>query len=96
MSKKEKLEMDGLTWIERLIATTILNRIKKYVEMKSWKTTLTGIALLLGAISSALVALFDGNPATVVDFDAIMVALAGLGLMAARDNGVTSEEAGAK
>lgn len=64
--------------------------------MKSWKTSLTGIAVLVGAVSMALVALLDNNPATTVDFDAILAALAGLGLLAARDNGVTSEQAGAK
>lgn len=95
-SRKEKASAEDLNWLERIVLNTILNRIKNYIDMKSWKTTVTGIAVLIGAVSMALIALLDGNPATTVDFDAILAALAGLGLLAARDNNVTSEEAGAK
>jgi len=94
--RKEKLQSSDLGWLEKMVATVILNRLLKYIEMKSWKTTVTGIAVLTGAIASALIALLDGDPLTVVDFDAILAALAGLGLLAARDNKVTSEQAGAK
>jgi hypothetical protein len=64
--------------------------------MKSWKTTVTGIAAIVVAIGSALIATLDSDPATVADWGAVVAAvLAGVGLVAARDNGVTSERAGA-
>ena len=43
-----------------------------------------------------LQALFDGNPSTEPDYAALVAAvMAGLGLIFARDNSVTSEQAGA-
>lgn len=63
----------------------------------SYKTTLTGIGAILVAGGSLLQAYFDGNPATEPDFPALVAAIiAGLGLIFARDNGVSSEEAGVK
>jgi hypothetical protein len=65
--------------------------------MKSWKTTVAGIAAILTAGGAALTAISDGNPATEPDYAALIAAcIAGLGLLFARDNGVTSEDAGAK
>jgi hypothetical protein len=65
--------------------------------MSSWKTTATGILSILAVLASAGVALLDGNPTTNPDWAVIAAAvMAGLGLIAARDNGVTSEQAGAK
>jgi len=65
--------------------------------MKSWKTTVTGIAAILTAIGAALTALFDNDPNTTLDVAVTASAImAGIGLIFARDNGVTSEEAGAK
>lgn len=65
--------------------------------MKSWKTTVTGIAAILTAVGAALTALFDNDPTTTLDVTVTASAImAGIGLIFARDNGVTSEEAGAK
>ena len=62
--------------------------------MKSYKTTLAGIAAILVAAASVLTGLSDG---TAVDWTAVIGAvIAGIGLIAARDNNVTSEQAGAK
>lgn len=62
----------------------------------SWRTSVLGILTLLGSIVTFGQALLDGDPATVPDFDAIVAALAGIGLIFARDNKVSSEEAGIK
>jgi hypothetical protein len=65
--------------------------------MKSWKTTLTGIAAILTAVGAALTAIFDNNPNTTIDVAVTASAvMAGIGLIFARDNNVTSEDAGAK
>jgi hypothetical protein len=62
--------------------------------MKSYKTTLAGIAAILVAAASVLTGLSDG---TAVDWTAVIGAvIAGIGLIAARDHNVTSEQAGAK
>lgn len=64
--------------------------------MKSWKTTAAGVGAILVAIGSALTATFDTDPATVADWGAVVAAIiAGVGLIVARDNNVTSEQAGA-
>lgn len=65
--------------------------------MKSWKTTATGIGAILVAVGGALSATFDTDPATIADWSAVVAAIiAGVGLIFARDNGVSSEEAGVK
>lgn len=53
--------------------------------MKNWKTTLFGIGVLLTAIGTSLTALFDGDPETTLNFESIVAALAGLGLLVAKD-----------
>lgn len=63
--------------------------------MKSWKTTLSGVAVILGALSVAIKAALAG------DYGAAITSIvtgvpAGVGLIAARDNNVSSEQAGAK
>ena len=63
----------------------------------SWKTTLCGI-LTIAASGITLVAipLLDADPLTIPNYTAFIAALtAGIGLLFARDNGVTSEAAGA-
>lgn len=65
--------------------------------MKSWKTTAAGVGAILVAAGSAMSAMFDNDPATVADWGAVIAAvIAGIGLISARDNNVTSEQAGAK
>ena len=67
------------------------------MKTSSWKTTATGIATIVVAVAGAVVASLDDNPATVPDWIAVGAAItAGLGLISARDNNVTSERAGAK
>jgi hypothetical protein len=64
--------------------------------MKSWKTTVAGVGAILIAVGAALSATFDTDPATVADWGAVVAAtIAGIGLIFARDNNVTSEQAGA-
>lgn len=64
--------------------------------MKSWKTTAAGIAAIVAAVATAIVAEFDGNPATTAEWGVVITAVVtGIGLLFARDNKVTSEEAGA-
>ena len=62
----------------------------------SWKTTTAGVAAIVVAIATAVGALFDADPTTLPDWGAVAAAvMAGIGLIAARDNNVTSEKAGA-
>lgn len=64
--------------------------------MKSWKTTLAGVAMILTGLGAAANAIatgsFSGETITAI-FAAIS---GGIGLIAARDNNVTSEDVGAK
>lgn len=65
--------------------------------MQSYRTTILGVIAIGTAVLNAASAIFDGDPATVFDLDLTISAItAGLGLIFARDNKVTSEEAGAK
>lgn len=72
-------------------------RTERRLIMKSWKTTTTGIITAVTAILSAIGLILDGNPQTNPDYAATIAAVtAGLGLVFARDNKVSSEDAGAK
>ena len=65
--------------------------------MKSWRTTTSGIVAILAAITSAATLMLDGKPDTNPDWTAVLAAImAGVGLMTARDNKVSSEEVGVK
>ena len=65
--------------------------------MTSWRTTTAGIAAIVVAVGTAVGALFDADPLTLPDWGAVGAAvMAGIGLLAARDNKVSSEQAGAK
>lgn len=73
-------------------------------KKKSWKTTVSGVSGGLGVILIGVAAGLDGDPETVVDLQAILGAIGTvlaafgvtLGGVFARDNGVSSEDAGAK
>jgi len=65
--------------------------------MKSWKTTLAGIAATIAAIALAISHQFDADPTTVADWGAVFtVVAAGVGLLFARDNDKSSEKVGAR
>lgn len=65
--------------------------------MKSWRTTITGILTILVAVAAAGKAFLDGDPSTVPNWETVIAAvIAGVGLISARDNKVSSEDAGIK
>ncbi len=67
------------------------------LKNKNWKTTGAGVAAILVAVSAALTAFTDGDPATNIDFASLLAAvIAGVGLICARDADKTSEAIGAK
>lgn len=60
----------------------------------SWKTTVAGIIAIIVAVCGIASGIIQGTP---IDWTVSIAAIsAGLGLMKARDNDVTSEKAGAK
>lgn len=62
----------------------------------SWKTTVAGITAGLAIILSQVSYLFDADPQTVFSVEAVISALGLIGIgFFARDNTVTSEQAGA-
>ena len=62
-----------------------------------WKTTGAGVAAIIVAVSAALTAFTDGDPATNIDFASLLAAvIAGVGLICAQDGSKTSESIGAK
>jgi hypothetical protein len=68
--------------------------------MNSWKTTITGIGMILtglGMVGKILNDFGIGEPIKYEDVTiAVSTIVGGIGLLSARDNNVTSEEAGAK
>jgi hypothetical protein len=62
----------------------------------SWRTTAAGIGAILVAVGGAVQAMFDNDPVTQPEWGAVIAAcIAGFGLILARDNKVSSEQAGA-
>lgn len=54
---------------------------------KDYKTTTLGVATIITALSSALIAFLDGNPATTFDLGTLIAAVtAGVGLIMAKDS----------
>lgn len=69
--------------------------VNKLSLSNSWKTTVTGILAILVAVGGAAIKLLDGSAATNPDWEVVMAAImAGLGLIFARDNNVTSKDIG--
>lgn len=67
------------------------------LKNKNWKTSGAGIAAILVAVGAALTAMTDGNDLTNPDWAAVLAAaIAGIGLIFARDGDKTSEQVGAK
>lgn len=64
--------------------------------MKSWKTTVAGIAALLAVVATAIASQFDGDASTTAEWGAVVTAVfVALGLAASRDNDKTSEDVSA-
>jgi len=62
----------------------------------SWKTSVLGWLVLIGSVISGGIGLLDSDPATTFNINEIITAMGGVGLIAARDDKVTSKEAGAE
>ncbi len=66
-------------------------------SIKSWRTTATGVLAIVIGIATAAKCELDGDPATVADWGIVATAiLAGIGLIMARDAGISSEASGIK
>ena len=74
-----------------------MKRMLQTATFDSWKTTSAGLVAMGAIILPQIQMLFDGNAETVVDWNIIVGAIGIFitGLMA-RDNDVTSSEAGAE
>jgi len=65
--------------------------------MKSWQTTMAGILAAVAILCVQAAALLDSDPATNPAYGEVVAALGLLGIgWFARDNNVSSEDAGAK
>lgn len=64
---------------------------------KSWQTSALGLGTFLTLLGTNLQFQFDTDPSTVADWGVVVAGLfIFIGLLRARDSGVSSEEAGAK
>lgn len=70
------------------------------LDITSWKTTLTGLAAIVGGIGLLINIAIKFADGEAVNAEQVVTALAaistGIGLIAARDNSKTSEDVGAK
>ncbi len=65
------------------------------MKIPSWRTTTTGILAILVAVAGAVKAELDGDATTAADWGAVAAAIiAGIGLIAARDAKVSSQQEG--
>lgn len=81
--------------VEVWIVNKIINHSIKTMK-GSWLPKLTGLTSLLTLVGNAATMLLDGNPATNPDWSIFFPAMtAAIGLIFARQNSVTSEDAGA-
>ena len=65
--------------------------------MKSWRTTTIGVLSGIVIIAKEVIAILDSDPATVFSIEGLFAGLGALGIgYFARDNSVSSEDAGAK
>lgn len=64
---------------------------------KSWQTSALGLGTFLTLLGTNLTAQFDADPSTMADWGIVVAgAFMFVGLLRARDSGVSSEDAGAK
>jgi hypothetical protein len=65
-------------------------------KIVNWETTLLGLAGLLTATGAALTAQFDGDPATIVNWNGLLMAISlaftAFGLFRARDANKSTED----
>ena len=65
--------------------------------MKSWQTTLAGVAAIIAAIATAVASQFDDDPATIAEWGVVIGLLAaGIGNVVGRDHNKSSEDVGIK
>jgi len=68
-----------------------------FKNLKSWKTSAVGFLSGLVIVATQIIALLDTDPATVFSYEALVAALAVMGIgFFARDNDKSSEEVGTK
>ncbi len=78
------------------MADRYMGSATKWVEVTKADADLPGGVARGLLVGTAGTALLDNDPSTMPDWTSLMQAVAGLGLMAARDNKVSSEDVGAK
>ena len=70
---------------------------KEQVMKKSWRTTVLGVIAGMALILAQATNVLDDDPETVFSLSQLLAGIGALGIgWFARDNGVTSETAGAK
>jgi uncharacterized membrane protein YeaQ/YmgE (transglycosylase-associated protein family) len=101
LKRKAKAD-DGLNWVERQVLKLIINKlIKKIQNMQgSWRTSVVGWLTIIGTfVGSLLLPVLDADPATVIDWDAVIEAARNAGFVIpvwligilSRDKQVSSE-----